>query len=139
MTKKLRGITMLALAVVMICMMALSAFAATSWNYSEDFGSTNIEATANILRRSSTGAIISSKTGDNLSVSAELKYYPPGGGNLITETKTANSSGISAQVTLNESNAAINYMYNAKYYFYATIFDMTGTYSYSSNPVVVTY
>lgn len=139
MTKKLRGITMLALAVVMICMMALPTFAATYWDYSDDVGNAHIDASATISRRATAGLIESSVSGNNLSISATFKYYPPGGGNLITETKTANSSGIFAQVTLNESNAAINYMYNATYSFTATIYDSTGTHIYRSNPVVLTY
>lgn len=139
MIKKLRGVAALALAVVMICVMALPAFAATSWDYYEDFGTTNIEAYATISRRSTMGVIFSSKTGDTLSVSATYRYYPPGGGNLITVQTTGVQTGTYTQVKFDGSADVVNYMYDATYSFYARINDMTGTYTYQSNSIVLVY
>lgn len=139
MSKKLRGITTLVLVAVLVCMVAVPAFAATSWVYSNDFGNTHIDADAIIARRSTSGTITSSEYGNDLYISATYKYYPAGGGSLVTETDAAASYRYYAQAAFSGSSTSVNYMYNATYSFSADIYDSTGTYTYRSSPVVVTY
>ena len=139
MPKKLRGVATMIVVAVIVCMVAVPVSAATYWDYGNDFGNTSIGANAIIARRSTSSTITSSESGNYLHISATYKYYPPGGGNLITETEAAASYRYYAETEFSGSSNEINYMYNATYSFSADIRDVTGTYTYRSNPVVVTY
>ena len=143
--KLFRRIFALALAVVMICLLSASAFAATSYYVQEDYGTGSeaslVEASAEISRYGTEGTLsvfYIDTVGHDLRMDIVLKYYP-GGENATMVTKSYTQTSDYYTDTFTFSDTSIFAMYNAKYTFRAVVPAPYGDQIFAPTPVTLEY